>query len=40
MYYHQPDQRVAFEIGAMVALVAGGVWKRHAAAHGAGYGYG
>ena len=35
MYYHQPDQRVAFEIGAMAALVAGGVWKRHAVAHGA-----
>ena len=34
MYHEQPDERVAYEIGAMLALVAGGVWKRHAVAHG------
>jgi hypothetical protein len=34
MYHEQPDERVAYETGAMLALVAGGVWKRHAIAHG------
>lgn len=38
MNYESPDERVAYEAGAMLALVAGGVWKRHAVAHGANSG--
>jgi hypothetical protein len=34
MYREEPDERVAYETGAMLALVAGGVWKRHAVEHG------